>query len=519
MIARIQIRRDTTANWVSFNPTLSDGEFGVEILTSGDKKIKIGDGVKNWNTLGYFSAGDVTYSQFMNHVNNTTDAHGIDQIKNSITSGLATANSKIDNHISNSTNAHGIDVIKTDINELETNFTNVYQNLTLHINNNTSAHGINNIKDKIDNVETDLNGKINTTDDNLSSHANNNIDAHGVDAIKTDVINLNTKIDNAETSLSEKIDVANDNLNNHIDDDDAHNLPQIRDDIQSNSNRINDLDSKVSDHMDNNTDAHGIDALKIEVNGKIDNVESDLIDRISGVESNLGTTSANLNDHIENRTDAHGIDDIKSAVEEINLEIIGLKESIENIDIVSIKGSVDTFADLPDPTNLLNGTAYIVEEDENFNGVTTIYAAVNGAWEFIGRFNIDLSNFYTKQEVNDLIQANIVTPGLVNSPHLWVVGTEYDFGDGSYGRRFTGTVTGAANTRLNSALISNSVFSRIIISGGEWCYDNNNYMPLYTTFQTYASGLYRTSSYITLVTITDTVRTNAPYDIWVRYKK
>ena len=46
----IQIRRDTAANWTSANPTLAQGELGVETDTD---KIKIGDGSTAWTSLGY----------------------------------------------------------------------------------------------------------------------------------------------------------------------------------------------------------------------------------------------------------------------------------------------------------------------------------------------------------------------------------------------------------------------------------------------------------------------------------
>lgn len=38
---KIQLRRDTAANWVTHNPTLSAGEPGFEVDTG---KLKIGDG-------------------------------------------------------------------------------------------------------------------------------------------------------------------------------------------------------------------------------------------------------------------------------------------------------------------------------------------------------------------------------------------------------------------------------------------------------------------------------------------
>lgn len=53
MAAKIQIRRDTAANWTSNNPTLSNGEMGYETDTN---KLKFGNGSDNWTTLGYFGA-------------------------------------------------------------------------------------------------------------------------------------------------------------------------------------------------------------------------------------------------------------------------------------------------------------------------------------------------------------------------------------------------------------------------------------------------------------------------------
>ena len=52
MANKIQVRRDTTANWTSSNPTLSQGEIGYELNTG---KIKIGTGTTAWNSLDYLT--------------------------------------------------------------------------------------------------------------------------------------------------------------------------------------------------------------------------------------------------------------------------------------------------------------------------------------------------------------------------------------------------------------------------------------------------------------------------------
>ena len=51
MAIRIQLRRDTAANWVSNNPTLREGELGIETDTL---KIKIGNG-SAWNSISNYA--------------------------------------------------------------------------------------------------------------------------------------------------------------------------------------------------------------------------------------------------------------------------------------------------------------------------------------------------------------------------------------------------------------------------------------------------------------------------------
>lgn len=50
MAVQIQLRNDTAANWTSVNPTLAQGEIGLEIDTN---KMKIGTGSADWETLPY----------------------------------------------------------------------------------------------------------------------------------------------------------------------------------------------------------------------------------------------------------------------------------------------------------------------------------------------------------------------------------------------------------------------------------------------------------------------------------
>jgi Major tropism determinant N-terminal domain len=58
MANRIQLRRDTAANWTRVNPVLEDGEPGLEIDTN---RVKYGDGNTTWANLAYAGGGSVSF--------------------------------------------------------------------------------------------------------------------------------------------------------------------------------------------------------------------------------------------------------------------------------------------------------------------------------------------------------------------------------------------------------------------------------------------------------------------------
>ena len=65
---KIQIRRDTAANWTSANPVLAQGELALETDT---KKIKAGNGTAAWSALAYYaieanSDGSITTPKLAN---------------------------------------------------------------------------------------------------------------------------------------------------------------------------------------------------------------------------------------------------------------------------------------------------------------------------------------------------------------------------------------------------------------------------------------------------------------------
>lgn len=49
-VRRILIRRSTSSEWSSADPVLRQGEIGLDL---SEKRIKCGDGFKNWSQLEY----------------------------------------------------------------------------------------------------------------------------------------------------------------------------------------------------------------------------------------------------------------------------------------------------------------------------------------------------------------------------------------------------------------------------------------------------------------------------------
>jgi microcystin-dependent protein len=61
------------------------------------------------------------------------------------------------------------------------------------------------------------------------------------------------------------------------------------------------------------------------------------------------------------------------------------------------------------------------------------------------------------------------TAELMNKPNTWVVGQEYDFGDGIYGQRFTGSKTASSNVDTDVSIsLGNMSAPKLIEMGGYW---------------------------------------------------
>ena len=76
MATRIQLRRDTAANWAANDPVLAIGEIGLDLTTYN---FKIGNGIDKWTDLDYFSIAvdDVVSLQQLNAAIAAIDGVGL----------------------------------------------------------------------------------------------------------------------------------------------------------------------------------------------------------------------------------------------------------------------------------------------------------------------------------------------------------------------------------------------------------------------------------------------------------
>jgi len=125
MASIIQIRRDTASNWTSANPTLAQGELGIETDTL---KVKAGTGSANWASLSYLiDTGGYVTATYSGNV--------------AITGSLAGDNIKLDGNAISSINTNG----NIQLFPNGTGYTELYGNTNagaVRFNCESNSHGV-----------------------------------------------------------------------------------------------------------------------------------------------------------------------------------------------------------------------------------------------------------------------------------------------------------------------------------------------------------------------------------------
>ena len=170
-----------------------------------------------------------------------------------------------------------------------------------------------------------------------------------------------------------------------------------------------------------------------------------------------------------------------------------------------------------------NDTSAPVYGLKSCDGVTNVLTEYNAEVEVDypktigGAYSLDASN-------------KLGTVELMHKPNKWDPGKEYDFGDGVYGKRLTGTLTVAKNVESTDKIIFYSGGPVNVISYGGWMDvgDGSRYTVPSTYIydlpkEGYMGNIYLFYTYVTkqlqLRSLSMVDRTNAPYDVWVLYTK
>lgn len=149
MAVRIQVRRDTFDNWRAANPVLASGEIG---FISDRRQAKIGDGVTEWNALGFLVGG--SEAEIIAKINQNTSA--ISTEANARSSGDAQLQSNINAEAA--ARAEGDNELSGRILALETADPDVPPDLVQQVETNTEA--IQGLVTNDENLAEAINGKL-----------------------------------------------------------------------------------------------------------------------------------------------------------------------------------------------------------------------------------------------------------------------------------------------------------------------------------------------------------------------
>jgi hypothetical protein len=142
--------------------------------------------------------------------------------------------------------------------------------------------------------------------------------------------------------------------------------------------------------------------------------------------------------------------------------------------------------------------------------------------------------FYLKEKIDELLSSGVSNEYSLEEKPIMT----YDFETKRYRqalhinnkpmwkRAFQGTITVAANTKINTTLLSNSNIDELLNSGGWWdIYEGHKY-PINSSSEYLTTGKYEARLYqqpngadLGLATYSYGNRTNTPYFVWIEYTK
>ena len=184
--------------------------------------------------------------------------------------------------------------------------------------------------------------------------------------------------------------------------------------VEQNTNDISSLEGRLTDdetQIAQNGSQIEFHQTEIDSIKSINDEQSEQIESIQTAISSIESDVANTTDSINSLTES--VDSLSSSLSDLDERV----ETIENRPIIKLKGNLpiqsgetieEALANIESPEV---GDLYLTpEEDDNTQMAEYLYT-VNSTWERLGTINagtIDLSEYYTANETEELIQSTII---------------------------------------------------------------------------------------------------------------
>lgn len=251
------------------------------------------------------------------------------------------------------------------------------------------------IQGKAEEFRSELDSTAQNTQENTTAINQNTAN---ISDLQTTIDGLQTNIDSNSSSIEELVQTTS----------------GLSATIEQNTNSISSLDVRLTDdetliaQNSSQIESHQteIDSIK-----SINDEQSERIESIQTSISSIESDVANANDSINSLTESVG--NLSSSLSDLDERV----ETIENRPIIKLKGNLpiqsgetieEALANIESPEV---GDLYLTpEEDDNTQMAEYLYT-VNSTWERLGTISagtIDLSEYYTANETEELIMSSIV---------------------------------------------------------------------------------------------------------------
>lgn len=344
---------------------------------------------------------------------------------------------KIDEH-DNNENAHQFiqDLINNNIIEINKNILDITTNVT------TNAENISELETDLNNTKNEYNTKFEEIDNNISSTIGDLSDLSAkVQTNTSNIEGLNTNLSNTQKEFTDKFKVTGNEISNL-----KENVQNINTDITGINSNIEDIDTHLSTIESKvNTNTSDIKNLSNKIDGDISSVNTNitnLTEKVNDNTSNIEKIDTRVSTNTQNISDLTKLvqDDYAELGERITFNTNSINNNSERItentnkisaNITGIANNTNEINTLKDKVNAIKefdfivvdslpeigetNHIYLVLHKEEPNNIYDEYIWIksNNSFELIGTTSTNLSNYFNKDEINNLLndKANINQTG------------------------------------------------------------------------------------------------------------